>query len=82
MPKYKCKITSIVIEAEQFIPQVHVPDGVGHNAGWSYYFLEKTDTKSVTKVTPYDWVVTGVGGKQSLVKPDEFKANYEPVEGE
>ena len=79
MPKYRNKTTNIVIEAEQFIPQVHVPAGVGHNAGWSYYFLEKTDTRSVTKVNPRDYIIK-TGGKYTKVSPDEFEATYELID--
>lgn len=85
MPKFRKK--PVVIEAEQWVPGVEMPgvyrsvtlgslsvDDFLHPLGW-------IDTLEGTmRVSPGDWVITGVNGEKYPCKPDVFAKTYDPVE--
>jgi hypothetical protein len=54
----------------------------GKISGWfdTEYFLEVRDDSAILRVEADDWVVRGVQGEYYPVKPDVFRATYEPVE--
>ena len=73
----------VVIEATQWFkmgdhPMV-VPDPVGHPLD-SYMGVQTLE--GFMRVTPGDWIITGVKGEHYPCKPDIFQATYEPVEAE
>lgn len=85
MAKFRKK--PIVIEAEQFIPDGPVPDGVilWKDAGviprdMSFGYIDTLEGQM--HVMANDWIITGVNGEKYPCKPDIFEKTYEPVEGE
>jgi hypothetical protein len=80
MAKYKKK--PIVIEAEKFIPgRTPWPEGViqvqpdpGGPKDWRIDTLE-----GPFRVTPGDYIITGVKGEKYPCKPDIFEATYDKV---
>lgn len=85
MPQFRKK--PVVIEAEQYIPGVHTPEGVFHLSGQDCS-LKGTPNENQphihtlegeTLVSPGDWIITGVKGEKYPCKPDIFEATYEPV---
>lgn len=75
----------IVIEAEQFIPNVYVPEGMHlwpdengarpKDMTWGY-----VDTlEGRHHVMAYDWIITGVKGEKYPCKDEIFKMTYEKV---
>lgn len=84
MPLFRKK--PVVISAEQFFPdQDQIPDGVISDGlgdprktplmEWIIQTLE-----GPMRVSPGDWVITGVKGERYACKPDIFAATYEPSE--
>ena len=80
--KYRKK--PIIIEAEQWFPGVKI-EGVeelfyaipaGKPAGEAR--IETLEGKM--KVSPGDWIITGVNGEKYPCKPDVFKKTYELFE--
>ena len=71
----------VVIEATQWFkhgdhPAV-VPDPVGHPLD-SYFGIRTLE--GFMRVTPKDWVITGVQGEHYACKPDIFELTYEVAE--
>jgi hypothetical protein len=68
----------LVIEAEQFWPDKKPwPDGVfTHGDIGAPEWLIKT-LEGWLRVSPGDWVITGVKGERYPCKPDIFEATYE-----
>lgn len=88
MAKYRKK--PIVIEAMQFWPNNRpYPDGVevfiagphhgSLNQGEFDFAIIKT-LEGNMRVSPGDWVITGVQGEKYPCKPDIFAATYELME--
>jgi len=79
MPRFRKK--PIEIEAEQWFPGKQVAGVVErdntnyHHAG---HFVETLE--GLMKVSPGDWIITGVKGEKYPCKPDIFAATYELVE--
>lgn len=76
MPRFRKKL--IVIEAEQFIPGQ--TDGI---AGIEFDHATMPFVRTLEgplRISPYDWIITGVKGEKYPCKPDIFAATYEPVE--
>lgn len=68
----------VVVDAAQFFPdQDPWPDGVEH-LGSGLFQIETLE--GAHKVSPGDWVITGVKGERYPCKPDIFTLTYEPVE--
>ena len=76
----------VVIEADQFIPNVHVPEGMHlwldekgmqpKDMTWGY-----VDTlEGRHHVMAYDWIITGVKGEKYPCKDDIFKMTYEKAD--
>ncbi len=83
MARYRKK--PIVIEAQQWWPNlvvggvtemVHCVDGVTKSNGYG-----TIDTlEGPLRVSPGDWIITGVKGERYPCKPDIFEATYERAE--
>ena len=71
----------VVIEATQWFKNGDhlnvVPDPVGHPYD-SYYGIHTLE--GFMRVTPGDWIITGVHGEHYPCKPDIFELTYEKVE--
>lgn len=76
----------VVIDAVQWFPGIKI-DGLVDEVGadrdksggvWEGYAVIRT-LEGVMKVSPGDWVITGVKGEKYPCKPDIFKATYEPA---
>ncbi len=79
MSKYRKK--PIVIEAEQFSPDVTPwPEGVWKPAGQPADGYRMDTLEGPFKVTPGDWIITGIKGGRYPCKPDIFETTYEKVE--
>ncbi|MEE8372655.1 MAG: hypothetical protein V3R87_02820 [Dehalococcoidia bacterium] len=86
MARYRKK--PIVIEATQFLPVPDGqegfpwPEGVYRNSDGNF----RIDTlEGPLKVSPKDWVITGIKGERYPCKPDIFEATYDletPCESE
>jgi hypothetical protein len=74
MGKYRRK--PIVFEAVQFINPNARPVGVVR-LGCDDYRIATLEGEM--RVTPGDWIVTGIKGEKWAVKPDVFEATYEAV---
>ena len=74
MAKYRKK--PVIIEAEQYLPGGPIPAGVVSQ--WGELFVLTLEGNM--KVSPGDWVITGVAGEKYPCKNDIFLATYEPVE--
>lgn len=77
----------IVIEAVQFDPDVTPwPDGVEElqwfvdDDGCPHFGPTIKTLEGNHRVTPGDWIITGVQGEKYPRKPDIFEATYDPVE--
>ena len=72
----------IVIEAEQFDPDNKPwPDGVYEiemHGFLDWGFRIKT-LEGIMRVTPDDWIITGIKGERYPCKPDIFEETYEPI---
>jgi len=76
----------VVIEAEQFIPDQPIPDGMKlwpdengvQPRDMSFGFIETLEGRM--HVQAGDWIITGVKGEKYPCKPDIFKATYEAVD--
>ena len=86
MKKYMRK--AVVVEAEQFMPNVFPwPKGVNDTTGhWSNRkksgkkFFGFTDNKGyAATINPGDWVVTNQIGERYIVQPDVFFTVYEEI---
>lgn len=85
MPKFRKK--PVVIEAVQWLPGVQIdgvrevdpcsPDDPAHGHYIEYAEIETLE--GVMRVSPGDWVITGVKGEKYPCKDDIFVATYEPV---
>ena len=75
----------IVIDAEQFFPGRRPwPQGIKRtlptSSGEDYYYIRTLEGEY--RVTPGDWIITGIKGEKYPCKPDIFDQTYEPVEDE
>jgi hypothetical protein len=73
----------VVIEAEQWFPRESDRDNLGLRIG--VFFLSMDEGRIDTlegphKVTPGDWIITGIKGEKYPCKPDIFEATYEKIE--
>lgn len=76
----------VVIEATQWFPGIYVEGvtelvhdpGDGTTVSNGYGFI--TTLEGDLKVSPGDWIVTGVKGERYPCKPDIFATTYEAVE--
>jgi len=92
MAKFRKK--PVVIEAEQWFPdkkvegvvQYQPPDAVLGGRGYGEQRFPQEPYPAVVtlegpmRVSPGDWIITGVKGEKYPCKPDIFAATYEPVE--
>lgn len=82
----------VVIEAEQWFPDTPVegvvpwfttlvmpPPGKGGTVSTEGDYGVIITLEGTMKVSPGDWVITGVKGEKYPCKPDIFEATYEPV---
>lgn len=87
MSRYRKK--PVVVDAEPFFPDRRPwPRGVfsreataadfGKGQKYTAYFIETLE--GAMKVTPGDWIITGVKGERYPCKPDIFELTYEPAE--
>lgn len=89
--KYRKK--PVIIEAEQWFPGVEIEgveivqrEGViGGKGHGEMRFLQDPIAVIQTlegemKVSPGDWIITGMKGERYPCKPDIFAATYEPVD--
>ena len=73
----------IVIEAEQWFPGKEIAGVFTRckNLDINMEIGPCIDTlKGRMKVSPGDWIITGINGEQYACKPDIFEKTYEPVE--
>ena len=76
MAKFRKK--PIVIEAEQWFPGVHIEGlEIGGYFGDSDVYIETLE--GPMKVSPGDWIITGIKGEKYPCKSDVFEATYEEV---
>jgi hypothetical protein len=76
----------VVIEAEQWFPGKHVEGvtelvhdpGDGSTVSNGYGDIETLE--GPLRVSPGDWIITGVKGEKYPCKPDIFEATYESAE--
>lgn len=77
MWRVKFRKKPIVVEAEQWFPgsvidEVKLKDPIG-----PVWYIETLEGKM--RVSPGDWIITGVIGEKYSCKPDIFAATYEEV---
>ncbi|HXF15338.1 MAG TPA: hypothetical protein VN517_19470 [Terriglobales bacterium] len=66
---------AIVVAAEQFFSDSKpLPDGMYFEDG-EYWVMT---IEGPLRVSPGDWIITGVNGEKYPCKPDIFKQTYEP----
>lgn len=84
----------VVIEAEQWLGPESKIGGVEEHRGCTDHFctvcggtalLSKPvfyvrTLEGPLKVSPGDWIITGIKGEKYPCKPDIFEATYEPVD--
>ena len=78
MPKFRRQ--PIVVEAEQFISEEKVPEGVYFNARYPIGGYEIKTLEGAYTVLLGDWIITGIKGEKYPCKPDIFEATYEEVD--
>ena len=77
MAKFRKK--PIVIEAQQWFPEVYIEGlELGGYFNDSNVYIETLE--GPMRVSPGDWIITGIKGEKYPCKPDIFEATYEPVE--
>jgi hypothetical protein len=81
----------VVIEAVQWKPdnnfgQFHKGKYINHRIGYDSLGAEYTATEvgihtleGFMRLTPGDWIITGIKGERYPCKPDIFEATYEQV---
>ena len=79
MPRYRKK--PVVVEAEQWFPDPNVFQACDA-LGVEYTTLEHCiqTLEGPLRVSPGDWIITGVKGERYPCKPDIFAESYEAVE--
>ena len=83
MPKFRKK--PVVVSAEQFWPTVRPwPEGVYFDDLGTEF--TRPNYRIITlegemKITPGDWIITGVKNEKYPCKPDIFEETYERVDG-
>lgn len=80
MPKFRKK--PVVIEAVQWFPKksngfIGIDD---FGVEWTVMERCVQTLEGPLRVSPGDWIITGIKGKRYPCKPDIFEATYEPVE--
>jgi hypothetical protein len=75
MAKYRKK--PVVIEATQYIPDASIPDGIEFDHA-TFPFVRTLE--GPLRVSPYDWIITGIKGEHYPCKPDIFEQLYEAVD--
>jgi hypothetical protein len=78
MPRFRKK--PIVVEAEQWFPDAAV--SIGYDRfGVEYTVCDHTlrTLEGPYKMTPGDWIITGIAGEKYPCKPHIFAATYEEV---
>lgn len=78
MPKYRKK--PVVIEAEQYIPEKHEPEGLCWKLDCGADCPHVHTLEGPLFVSDGDYVITGIRGEKYPCKPDVFEATYEKVE--
>jgi hypothetical protein len=73
LPKFRKK--PVVVEVEQWLPGKKIDGVFGDEDGHFIVTLE-----GMHRVSPGDYIITGVKGEKYPCKPDIFEATYEPVE--
>lgn len=77
MAKYRRKPT--VLEAEQWFPGRQVVGVIAPDADSTTQFEPFVETlEGPLKVSPGDWIITGIKGEKYPCKPDIFASIYEP----
>jgi len=78
MPKFVKK--PVVIEAERWFPDENLIIGYDR-FGVEYTVMDRCiqTLEGPMKVSPGDWIITGVKGERYPCKPDIFDMTYEPV---
>lgn len=66
----------VVIEATQWFRSGDHPAVLGNEIDGPWI----PTLEGAMRVTPGDWIITGVQGEQYPCKPEIFAATYEPVE--
>ncbi len=80
----------IVVEAEQWFPDGRTVAGVVYHTEYGIPRFDEFDSGTETypvvntlegrmRVSPGDWIITGVKGEKYPCKPDIFAATYEAV---
>ena len=83
MSKFRKK--PIVIDAQQWLgpetphPQVREYTDIEEPLGQRGRYYIATLESQHFRVTPGDWIITGVKGEVYACKPDIFEATYEPA---
>lgn len=73
----------IVVEAEQWFPDDHIAIGYDH-FGVEYTVCDRSiqTPEGPMRVSPGDWIITGIAGEKYPCKPDIFARTYDPVRDE
>lgn len=71
----------IVIEAEQWYPDRSIMTGYDR-FGVEYTVCDQSiqTLEGPMRVSPGDWIITGIAGEKYPCKPDIFAATYDPVQ--
>lgn len=75
MPKFRKK--PVVIEAVQWFPGKEITGVDVANPGDDQAEIETLE--GIMRVSPGDWIITGVKGERYPCKPDIFAATYDPA---
>lgn len=80
MAKFKKK--PIEVEAEQFSPDIEpwpygVREVIHGDKTLDYFWIDTLE--GGYRVSPGDWIITGIEGERYPCKPGIFKKTYEPV---
>ena len=84
MPKFRKR--PVIVEAEQWWPgkrvegvqEVVYDPGNGSTESVGYGYISTLE--GPLKVSPGDWIITGVKGEKYPCKDEIFRQTYEPVE--
>lgn len=73
----------VVIEATQWFPDPSLENRIGYDAlGVEYTVCDRSivTLEGPMRISPGDWIITGVKGEKYPCKPDIFEMTYEKVE--
>jgi hypothetical protein len=86
----KFKKKPVIIEAEQWFPGIEIEGlrftkgeyGVDYGCGIPSVMVTIGTLEGSMRVSPGDWIITGVKGEKYPCKPDIFELTYDRVEND